>query len=568
MYFSDLLLIFPLRAEHSQQIVKESFSLLSRSEHFSNAKRMIVRLIVIAWSLLFVSHGLKILVYQTALSRSHLMYSGGLVDILVDARHEVHKLIANWNPTISDNGTKKATSVYRFTLSKPSPWLKINHFSEPFEAKVINYHMDSREAALHWQTIAEFCKEMLADEKLLHWLQNSNFDIAISTTYDFCVFGLFHVAKIKPVIGFLVTPISDIVLYALGISNPASYTQDSFYPSDNGDQMTYLQRVNNLYTRTLMQQIYIPRFIAMQDEIFHGKFGKRMPSLQTLFSQMSYIFVNAHPLVDYPRPLSHKLIFIGGIQLNDAGQLPQEFDRVLSMRPDGAVLVSFGSTALTSKMPKNLKRIFLEVFAAFPQLTFFWKFDEPHDKSSFTNISNVYMAKWLPQKQLLGDKRMKAFITHVGLNSLMESIHEGVPLVGIPLFADQLHNAGIIRKRQIGIVIDKRNITVENLRNSLNDVLYNDRYRQTAKMLSAMIRKNPNNPTKTFLKYVEFTAQFPNVGEYLQLQSTNLSSVEYFCIDIIVPFIFIAITLLYFCFKALLIILAKCMQREAKDKFE
>lgn len=74
---------------------------------------------------------------------------------------------------------------------------------------------------------------------------------------------------------------------------------------------------------------YIPiwrKFIGislLQDESFHKKFGMEMPSLQTLFAQMSYLFVNANELVDYPRPISNKIIFIGGITPNENGQLPQ-----------------------------------------------------------------------------------------------------------------------------------------------------------------------------------------------------------------------------------------------------
>jgi UDP:flavonoid glycosyltransferase YjiC (YdhE family) len=49
---------------------------------------------------------------------------------------------------------------------------------------------------------------------------------------------------------------------------------------------------------------------------------------------------------------------------------------------------------------------------------------------------------------------VRLFITHGGLQSIQEAIHRGVPLVGIPIYADQYYNLARIVSFGIGIRLD------------------------------------------------------------------------------------------------------------------
>lgn len=57
---------------------------------------------------------------------------------------------------------------------------------------------------------------------------------------------------------------------------------------------------------------------------------------------------------------------------------------------------------------------------------------------------------------------MRVFVSHCGRNSLNEASRAGVPIVAIPLFADQLFNAVLAKHKGIGVWVDVRELNGPN----------------------------------------------------------------------------------------------------------
>src|ERR1700736_773503 len=98
---------------------------------------------------------------------------------------------------------------------------------------------------------------------------------------------------------------------------------------------------------------------------------------------------------------------------------------------------------------------------------------------------NAIIVKRAPQLELL--KRTSVCITHAGLNTVLESLTQGVPQVAVPVAFDQPGVAARIAHHQTGVVTSLDKLTPDHLSSLLNEVLTNPVYRKNAKKLQEAI---------------------------------------------------------------------------------
>jgi zeaxanthin glucosyltransferase len=94
---------------------------------------------------------------------------------------------------------------------------------------------------------------------------------------------------------------------------------------------------------------------------------------------------------------------------------------------------------------------------------------------------------YAPQLQLL--KRAVAVITHAGLNTVLESLAEGVPLVAVPLGNDQPGVAARVAAHGAGIVISRRKLNVPRLCSATQSILEDPQYREAASRPQTAMRQ-------------------------------------------------------------------------------
>jgi MGT family glycosyltransferase len=92
--------------------------------------------------------------------------------------------------------------------------------------------------------------------------------------------------------------------------------------------------------------------------------------------------------------------------------------------------------------------------------------------------SNVIVVQTAPQLDLL--KRASLCITHAGLNTVLESLGQGVPMVAIPIGYDQPGVASRIAHHGVGEFLEVEDLTEDRLHGLIRKVLETPSYREKA----------------------------------------------------------------------------------------
>jgi zeaxanthin glucosyltransferase len=100
---------------------------------------------------------------------------------------------------------------------------------------------------------------------------------------------------------------------------------------------------------------------------------------------------------------------------------------------------------------------------------------------------NPLVVSFAPQLEIL--KRAVLVITHAGLNTVLESLCEGVPLVAVPLGNDQPGVAARVKARGACVVVPRHRLNSATLRKAVMLVLQDVRYREAAQVLQRTIQR-------------------------------------------------------------------------------
>lgn len=235
-----------------------------------------------------------------------------------------------------------------------------------------------------------------------------------------------------------------------------------------------------------------------------------MPSLKELEQKTKMLLLNADNAIDYPEPIQPNMVLVGGLQITDPKDLPNNMNSFVEGGKKGTVLMSLGTNILSSTLGEEILTTILKTFESLPDYNFIWKFEaEPHELPQVPG-KNVMISKFLPQNDLLAQENLKAFITHAGGLSTQESLWYGKPMVCIPFIADQYRTTDKSVRMGVAVKMEIATLKVDNFRSSILKVLEDLTYTENAKKISKIFQDKPMKPLDTAVYWIEFVMRNPD----------------------------------------------------------
>nr|XP_005902104.1 PREDICTED: UDP-glucuronosyltransferase 2A1 isoform X1 [Bos mutus] len=325
----------------------------------------------------------------------------------------------------------------------------------------------------------QICDGVLNNPKLMARLWKSRFDVLLADPVTICG----DLVALKLGIPFMYTlrfsPASTVERHCGKIPAPASYVPAAL--SELTDQMSFGERLKNTISYPL--QDYIFQSYWGEWNSYYSKVLGRPTTLCETMGKAEIWLIRTYWDFEFPRPYLPNFEFVGGLHCKPAKPLPKVLWRYKGKKPA-------------------------------------------------TLGANTRLYDWIPQNDLLGHPKAKAFITHGGTNGIYEAIYHGVPMVGVPMFADQPDNIAHMKAKGAAVEVNINTMTSADLLNALRTVINEPSYKENAMRLKRIHHDQPVKPLDRAVFWIEFVMRHKG-AKHLRPAAHNLTWYQYHSLDVI-----------------------------------
>ncbi|KAK7125809.1 hypothetical protein R3I93_021240 [Phoxinus phoxinus] len=374
---------------------------------------------------------------------------------------------------------------------------------------------------------------ILEDETLVKRLQNERYDLVLT---DPAIAGgvfLAHYLKLPLVLN--VRWITSGEGHFAIAPSPMSYVP--LPGTGHTDKMSFTQRVKNVLFQSFIffQNRFVvgPHYDALIEKYFDYK-----TDIVSLIQAADIWLMRVDFVFEFPRPTMPNVVYMGGFQCKPSKPLPADLEAFVQSSGDhGFIIMSLGT--LVKSLPADMANDIAAAFASLPQKVI-WR--HLGDRPS-TVGNNTLIVDWMPQNDLLGHSKIKAFVAHGGTNGVQEAIYHGVPVLGIPLFFDQFDNLLRVQEKGAGKILKLSQLRGHAFGQALQELLGDASFRRNMQRLSGLHRDQPMRPLDSAIFWIEYVIRNKGAthlrSEFYKMPWYSYHSVDVFLVLFTVVAVFV-----------------------------
>ncbi|XP_046752128.1 UDP-glycosyltransferase UGT5-like [Diprion similis] len=303
-----------------------------------------------------------------------------------------------------------------------------------------------------------------------------------------------------PVVG--VTSLGLPLQMQYGIGNPVMPSHPAHWDAEIKvlGKLSLCQRLWNFVYAWRFLHYYRTVYLQGHQEISRKYFGSELPHIADIEKNVSLVFINQQAPISFVRPNLPKIIDIGGFHISKKNEpLSKNLQKTLDDATQGFIYMSLGTNVKSVMMSNETRNEFIAAFSQLPY-TVIWKFENENLPG---RPDNVIIMKWAPQQSILAHPNIKAFIYQGGLQSTEEAISHVVPVIGLPVFADQDTQVNKMVSLGVGKKLEIVNINRMDLVDAIDSVVRDDSYKQRMLKLRDLMRDKPHDSLENAVWWTE-----------------------------------------------------------------
>jgi hypothetical protein len=390
------------------------------------------------------------------------------------------------------------------------------------------------EVLRHWEAD---CVRLLDDQRLMEDLRAADYDFAVmDPAAIYCYYVVPHMLRIP-----YATMSVAMSAWMYRVPRLPSFASTTLGFTD---RMTFAERLMS-FVAEMAQLLTVNETSYYADKYVprESLSSSAVPLNElTMVQQSSLWFYMEDIAVGYAMPQMPNTVAVGDIMAGRPGRpLPIELENFVATSGSGqAIVVSFGS--YFDFMPEIVIRQFCDAFVRIgSRFRVVWKVKNA-DACSAVDILKI--VSWMPQNDLLADPRVRLFISHGGMNSLIEAVYHAKPVIVCPIALDQSYNAAAAVSKGYAIRMDIRNFTADSLLANIEKILSDRKYLVNAKLSSAILKDRSETPAERVSRMIDHVIKYGD--KHLRTGAFELNIFQFMMLDIFIFLFSVALGIVAF----------------------